>query len=122
MAKTMTGKRLTVALPADLVKPLERLAEQEDRSLSAQIVNIVRRHLQAKEDWELLDEAIASADRGEAFVLREGAIRATRQAILDGKSTDEVMEEFTRGSVPSNEYWAKRRREHPAQQGAQHAG
>jgi predicted transcriptional regulator len=95
MAKTLAGKRLTVAVPAELVAPLERLARQEDRSVSAQIVNIVRRHLQRQEDDAALEAAIARADRGEVATLPDGAIEAARRALLDGASTDEVMRAFT---------------------------
>lgn len=54
-------------------------------------MNIVRRHLQRQEDWELLDEAIARVDRGEVTRVPDGAIEATRQAIVAGKSTDDVI-------------------------------
>jgi hypothetical protein len=37
-----SGKRVTVSLPAELVEPLEKSAASEDRSLSGQIVNIIR--------------------------------------------------------------------------------
>jgi predicted transcriptional regulator len=95
MTNTLTGKRLTVAVPAELVAPLERLARREDRSVSAQIVHIVRRHLQRQEDDALLDAAIARADRGEVATLPEGAIEAARLALQDEAPTDEVMRAFT---------------------------
>jgi predicted transcriptional regulator len=86
------ARRLTVAVPAELVEPLERLARREDRSLSGQIVNIVRRHLT---DEALLQGAIERANRGEVFTLPETGIEDARRAIAEGVSTDEVMRAFT---------------------------
>ncbi len=102
MAKTAThkldsarrpGKRLTVSVPAELVRPLEDLARREDRSLSAQIVTIVRRYLQ--DDEALLREAIARANRGEVRTLPEDGLEAARRAIKNGASTEEVIRAFT---------------------------
>lgn len=87
------GKRLTVSVPAELVEPLEQLARREDRTLSAQIVNIVRHFLQ--DDEALLRSAIERANRGEVATLREGSLEATRSAIKAGASTDDVMRAFT---------------------------
>jgi hypothetical protein len=36
------GKRITVSVPGDLIGPLEEMAASEDRSVSGQIVNIIR--------------------------------------------------------------------------------
>jgi hypothetical protein len=90
-----SGKRLTVAVPAELVEPLERLARQEDRSVSAQIVNIVRQYLQS--DEALLRDAIERARRGEVTTLPEGGLEAARRAIKSGAPTDDVMSALIRG-------------------------
>ena len=89
------GRRLTVSVPSELIEPLERLAREEDRTLSGQIVNIVRRHLQ--NDEVLLRQALDRASHGQVSTLRDGAIEATRAAITAGQSTDAVMRAFTGG-------------------------
>jgi hypothetical protein len=120
------GVRLSVTIPREFAESLRQLAAQEDRSLSGQIAHIIRRHFDRAEDERryneyLLREAIAAADRGETMVLREGALEATRQALLEGKSPDEVMAEFTRGALPRAE-WEAQRAQQAQQAGAEVAG
>jgi hypothetical protein len=117
LATTTADKRVTVYLPEDLVEPLERFSKENDRSVSAQIVSLVRQYIeeqvarreaQRRDDWRLLQEAVARADRGETYVLRDGVIAAAQQALVDGKPTDEVMAEWTRGAIRRDVWEAQR--------------
>jgi hypothetical protein len=45
----MNEVRFTLRLPAELAEALKREAEYDDRSLHAQVVNILRRHVEDTE-------------------------------------------------------------------------
>jgi hypothetical protein len=100
VANDTPPKRLSVTIPGELVAPLETMAAREDRSVGAQIINIVRRYFERIDDenraYETrLREAIAAADRGEVVTIPEGGLEAAMEAMDRGASADEVMGALT---------------------------
>lgn len=86
----LCGKRVTINVPPDLVQPLETLAAGEERSVSGQIVNIVRRYFQARED-EIVRARLASAEQGHVGPLTDEMLAILRREIEAGTPADEAL-------------------------------
>lgn len=81
---------MTINVPPDLVQPLEALAADEDRSVSGQIVNIVRRYFQARED-DIVRARLASAEQGHVVPLTDEMLATLRREIEAGTPADEAL-------------------------------
>jgi metal-responsive CopG/Arc/MetJ family transcriptional regulator len=82
----VAAKRFTVSVPADLVQPLEAAAAREDRSVSGQIVNIIRQWLaRQRRSVVVSDEEFASLIREtrEAAARNDGSVPATLEQLID---------------------------------------
>ena len=83
---TASGKRFTVTVPADLVQPLEATAAQEDRSVSGQIVNILRQWLaRQRRNVVVSEEEFASLIREtrEAAARNDGSVPPTLERLIE---------------------------------------
>jgi hypothetical protein len=80
------GRRFTVSVPADLVQPLEAAAAQEDRSVSGQIVNIIRQWLaRQRRNVIVSDEEFANLVREtrEAAARNDGSVPPTLERLIE---------------------------------------
>jgi hypothetical protein len=84
------GKRLSINVPPDLVRPLEALAAREDPSMSGQVVNIVRRYLQAQGD-DIVRDRLARVDQGHTVPLTDEMLAALRHEIAASTPADEAL-------------------------------